>query len=563
MSATSSLQQRKERLECLKQEYTAKGWRAHHEELVKFIKPSLGRFLVTDQQTAGQKKHSEIINGKATWALRTLASGMMSGLTSPSRPWFRLTLEDDELAESGAVKAWLAQCETLLRTAINKSNLYDCLALVYLSVGCPGTAALHVEEDERRIFRGYVWPTGSYYLALGPTGEVDTCYRERTMTVGQVVQLFGLDKCRPAVREMYKSNKRDVALTIGHGIEPNPDMKSGAAGYRGKRWLSCWWDAAASNEDGFLRESGYDEFPIMAPRWEVTGEDVYGTSPSTDILGDVKALQVLEKRKAQMFDKVTNPPLMGSSQLRHQAVSLLPGAITYGDVPGAGALMQPVFRIEPQALQAVELSIREHEQRIATGLFADLWLSLTGSDVTGMTAREVQEKHEEKLLQLGPVVEKAEGELLDPLIDRCLGIMMRRGLLPEPPEELRGQNVKPEYISILAQAQKLVGITGVERLAGFVGNLAAVKADVLDKLDIDEMVDKYGEMLGVPAGVIRTDEDVAAIRAGRQQQQAQMAAQQQAATAVQGAKVLSETDTGGDNALTRLLAQYGAPKVAP
>ena len=174
-----------------------------------------------------------------------------------------------------------------------------------------------------------------------------------------------------------------------------------------------------------------------------------------------------------------------------------------------------------------------------------------------MTAREVVERHEEKMLQLGPVMERLTDELLDPLIDRTFSVLLRNGDLPPPPEELQGMELKVEYISILAQAQKLVGTSAVERLASFVGNLAGVRPEVLDKINFDEMVDQYGGMLGVPPQLIRPDEEVAKLRQARAQQAAQAQQAEAAAASVQGARVLSETDTSSDNALTRILSNLG------
>ncbi|MBL1923622.1 phage tail protein, partial [Klebsiella pneumoniae] len=93
-------------------------------------------------------------------------------------------------------------------------------------------------------------------------------------------------------------------------------------------------------------------------------------------------------------------------------------------------------------------------------------------------------------------------EFLDPFVDRTFNIMARRNLFPEPPEELQGTPLKVEYVSILAQAQKSIGISSAERFVGFVGNLAKGNPAALDKLNIDQTIDEYGNMLGVPATIV-------------------------------------------------------------
>jgi hypothetical protein len=122
--------------------------------------------------------------------------------------------------------------------------------------------------------------------------------------------------------------------------------------------------------------------------------------------------------------------------------------------------------------------------------------------------------------------------------------------------ELEGQDLKVEFVSMLAQAQRAVGLGGIDRLLGTVGGIAQLKPEVLDKLDTDQMVDAYSEMLGVDPDLIVADENVAMIRQERAQQ---MAAQQQAAAApamADTAKTMSDTDTEGKNALTDAMSMF-------
>lgn len=554
MEALTPRKQYLKRLESLRNERSS--WMPHWQELTEQFMPRRGRFVLSDRNR-GEKKNQTIINGTGVWSLRVLASGMMAGITSPARPWFRLTTPDPDLAEFGTVKQWTYIAEERIRLAFQRSNIYNGLHLVYNDLGGIGTATLHVEEDAEDLLRCYVFPVGQYSLANSAKQRVDTVFREFSMTVGQLVERFGLGRCSHLVKTAYQNGNLDQWVEVVHAIEPNRGKKHGYAGAAGMPFKSCWFEKAGDESSGFLRESGFEEFPVMAPRWMASAEDVYGSSPSMDALGDARALQVLEKRKAQAVDKIVTPPMRGPSSLATGNVSLLPGGVTLVDGVNPGQTFAPAMEVPPATVQVVGMEIREHEQRIKKALYADLWLMLSQGDTSQMTAREVAERHEEKMLQLGPVMERLQDELLDPLIDRTFGILNRNGYLPPPPEELQGQELRVEYISILAQAQKLLGTSSIERLASFTGNLAAVKPEVLDKVDFDQMVDEYGGMLGIPPSLVRTDEQVQAIRQARAEQQQQMMAMQAAQQTVQGAKVLSETDVSGDNALTRMLRNIG------
>jgi hypothetical protein len=134
-------------------------------------------------------------------------------------------------------------------------------------------------------------------------------------------------------------------------------------------------------------------------------------------------------------------------------------------------------------------------------------------------------------------------------------VMLRSGQVPPPPMELENVDLKVEYISILAQAQKMLGIATVDRFVGFVGQMAQFSPGALDKLDIDQTIDEYAEMTGVSPRIVRTDDDVAAIRQGREQQeqmQRMAAMAQPMQQAAQAASTLAGTQASPDSLLANL-----------
>lgn len=530
-------------------------WDREWKDIAKHMRPYGFRDQRADANE-GQRKGRDIINNVPLIAARTLAGGMMTGITSPARPWFRLTVEGQpQLMEVPAVKWWLSDVERGLRLAMAKSNIYSALHSVYADLGPFGVSAVLLEEDAVDGLRAYHFPIGSYVLALGSRGDVNTCIREVSMTVAQVVELFGLEACSAQVREKHKAGQLDTRVDVTHFIGPNPEYQAGVLGPRGFPVASYWWESGAAAEEGFLRKSGYEETPFMAPRWEVTGEDTYGHGPGWFALPDCRALQLLERRAAQAAEKIVAPPMSAPTAAITSAISLVPGAINFVDSLGQGAL-RPAVELRPETLVVFREKIREHEVRINRAFFADLWLSITQAD-TSMTAREVSERREEKLQQLGTVLEQLGEELLDPLIDRVFGLLQRAGRLPPAPEEMQGMELKVEYVSIAAAAQKVLSTTGLERIAGFAMQLASAKPDVLDKLDVDQLLDEQADALGVVPAVIRPDDAVEALR---QQREAQRARSQQLAAVQSGAEVankLAGASLENPNALTEVLRGLG------
>lgn len=524
----------------------------HWQDLSDFILPRQARFTVTDRNR-GDRKNSKIIDNTATLAVRTLSSGMMSGITSPARPWFQLRTPDPKLNEMMPVKTWLDLVRSRMQEVFLRSNLYTTLPITYSDLGVFGTHAFAVLEDDEDVIRCYPFPVGSYAIGTSHRGNVDTVYREFQMTVRQVVQQFGLEACSNSTKNLWERGNREVWVDVVHVVEPNDNYDERKAASKYKRFKSCYYEKGAEG-DKMLREAGFDEFPVMAPRWSLTGEDIYGHSPAMDALGDIRALQLEQKRKAQAIDKLVNPPMIAPSSLRNQRASLLAGDVTYVDVAQGGQGFTPAYQINPR-INELMMDIQENQGRIRRAFFEDLFLMIANDQRSNITAREIQERHEEKLLMLGPVLERLNDELLDPLIDRTFGIMLRMGLIPPPPKELEGIDLSVEYISVMAQAMKLTGITGIERLMSFAGNLAQANPAVLDKIDFDQTLDEYAAMVGVPPSIVKDDKDVEVIRAERAQQQQAMQAQEMATQAAQNAKTMSDVQITDDNAVGAMINQ--------
>ncbi len=504
-------------------------------------------------------------------------------MTSPARPWFRLTTPDPALSEFGSVKEWLHLVTQRMNTVFIKSNVYNILPLCYGDIGGFGTGAMSLEEDFQDVIRSMSFPVGSYMIANNHRNQVDVFFREFRMTVRQLLQKYGRRDPRTGkpdwsnfssqVKSYYDSNMLEAWIDVCQVIMPNEFHNPNMLGARFKKYISCHYERGSmggssnylrgNDEERFLLESGYDHFPILVPRWEVSGEDVYGTScPGFDAIGDIKQLQHGEKRGMQAIDKMVNPPLSGPTHLRNQKTSLLPGDVTYVDIREGQKGLTPIHEVNPR-IQELEMKQSQIRSRIERAFYADLFLMLANSTRRQITAREIEERHEEKLLALGPVLEQLNQDLLNPLIDNAFNIMLRQGLIPDPPEEIAGLDLKVEYISIMAQAQKAIGVGSMERFSGFVGNMGAVYPEVYDKVDADQMVDEYGDALGISPRIIRSDEKVAEIRAAkaeaqRSQQKAEMIAQGASA-----AKDLSQANLEGDSALTRLLDTAKAGQIVP
>lgn len=536
----------------------------HWRELSEYVDPRRGRFVTSDYNR-GEKRNSKIINSTATYSKRVLAAGMANGITSPARPWFRLMTPDPELMEYAPVRNWLYAVETRMRRAFSKSNLYTVMPVFYGELGTFATSAMCMLEDDQTTFRFYPYTIGSYCLAQNERLEVDTIVRDKVkMTVRQLVTMFGEKAVSTSTLDLWKRGDYERAIDVIHVVQPRIGRDLTKVDNRNMPFESVWYEAGGAGQTGelgILNESGFGSFPVLAARWEMTAEDVYGTTcPGMITLGDVKQLQHEERRKAQTIDKHVEPPMRADPSLRNQYSSILPGGVTYVESGNGREGFAPAIQTSPQAIGALRESIMTIEGRIQRGWFEDLFLQLANDTRSNTTAHEIALRHEEKLLMLGPVLERTNSEVLDKMIDRGFSIMLRRGMFPEPPEELQGEDLRVEYISVLAQAQKMVSLGAMDRFVQFAGAIATLKPQTVDKVDGDQMLDEYADALGVPPTVVVSDDAVAAKREGDAQQQQMMQAAASAQPAAQMIGALSKANMSEDTALTRMAQNLtGAP----
>lgn len=517
-------------------------WISHWREISEYQQPRVGRFVVTDRNR-GDKRANKIHDNTAIFASRTLAAGLMSGMTSPARPWFALTLDDTELAERGPVKTWLHDVSRILRAIFASSNTYRSLHTMYEELGLMGTAASLVLPDFDNVIHHYPMTTGEFALGTDYKGRVDTLTREFQMTVGQLVMDFGRENCSLAVRNLWDKGAYDTWVDVVHMIEPRRQRDVRSADAREMPFASVYLEPGADSAgEKFLRESGFRRFRALCPRWNVTGNDVYGTSPGMECLGDVKQLQHQQLRKGQAIDLKVNPPLQVPTAYKNQAMNRLPGGVMYVDQAGATGGVRSAYEVNLD-MQHLLLDIQDVRERIRSAYYADLFLMMANDTRSGVTATEVAERHEEKLLALGPVLERLHNELLSPLIDIAFDDAMEAGILPPVPPELEeGREIKVEFVSVLAQAQRMVAAQGVERLLTAVGNVAALWPEARHKINPLQVVDDLGEAYGVNPALIAPDDEAAERIAAEQQAQAQAQAMASAPAAATAAKTASEID---------------------
>ena len=509
----------------------------HYKELQQYNSPRRGRFWTADRNK-GTRRHQSIINSKGLKALKIATAGLFAGVMSPTRPWHSLATPDPDLMKFQPVKIWLEQVELQQRAIFNAGNLYTMAPTMIAELLQFGTGCMTHLDDEENLATFFAHTVGSYYVAQDHQFKVNTLVREYEMTAEQMATEFtdgkDLSNLSISVRNALDLNRFDSWYPVVHFIEPNDDFRPHNFLKEFKPFASVKYEPGEQNRDKFLSKSGFDEFPAYVPRWEVTGEDVYGTDcPGMTTLGDIKQLQIQEKRKGQAIDKMVNPPLSAPPSVRNVPISSLPGGLNIFD-GGNGQEIKSLYRIDLR-LGELKEDMDRVEGRIDDSFFVDLFLAISNMDgIQPRNELELSERNAERLLQLGPVLERMQFEFLDLLVERTFNQQLRADLLPPPPQELQGSTLKVEYISSLAQAQRAVDTRSIDALTAFQAGLLQAGLSDGKKYNGDQAVEAYSNLLGTPAKLLVPQEQVDQQRAA-EAQAAQQQAQLEMATKAAGA----------------------------
>lgn len=523
--------------------------------------PYIGCFDDTaDTTDYARRRDTNIYHSVAWQANQSFAAGVMSGLTPPSRQWFRLIWSNDTMKNHPEAGELLDKRMNILQDVLLKSNFYNAIHSSYLELAF-GQAPLAIFQDADTGVHFVPFTVGTYMMENGPDGIVDTFCTKYEMTARQLADKFGADRLPSSIRAELENGGVKTKHKLWWLVEPNRfhDRNKEVMDKYHMKYLSLYW--LEEGEKDFLDIGGFQEWPIPVARYLVTGNETYGKGPGWFAEGDSKGLQKLEKDDIIAVELGIKPPMAASATTAKQGINLTPGSYT---VVERNEPVTPLFNVNVN-LQHLQEKILDLQDRIKRAYSADLFMMLERLEYKNMTAQEVLQRKQEQLQQLGPVVQRLQFEFLRKIIERVYNILDRAGILPQPEDAelalaLSQEEVTIEYISPLAQAQKMAGMTNIEQAIAFTGQLAQFDQSVLDKIDFAKTIDSYFDMVGAPASIKRTEEEYEAIQQQKAQamaeakQQEQMAqAVQMAAPAAQAAKNITEAANDGNPALQEWL----------
>jgi len=519
-------------------------WEAEWRNVSDFLIPGRGIFQTYAKPRKRKLTSPKVINTIGEDALNVLTSGIHGGLTSPARPWFDLSWSDPNLKEIEPLKKWLQDCTKRLHTAFQSSNFYSIINSFYTEYAGFGTGSIFMGEHsnlEKTPFRFELLTAGEYSLSYGVDDRVDTYYRTILMSPYKLYHRFPKGVSKELKKRVEKNDAgiHKVSVTVLECVYPNE--------YNSKPYTQVFYELTAESqgyqsnakEKSPLEVKGFHEHPYPTARWGTIGSDIYGIGPGSRALPDIRRLQEMERAGLMATHKGIDPPLNVPARMRG-AVNTLPGGRNY--YSNVNEVISQLYQVNFDHGSAAQ-SMERVEQRIQRNFFNDIFLTAARDpNASPLRTGQVHAQEQEKMLRLGPVIERLHNELLQSIVERGFNIMLRNEMFqPLSPElaELAG-SYNISLVSPLAAAQRQMELKGITSFLGFIGQTAQFDQQVLDNVDIDEATREYADITGVPIGVLRSTKDVDQIRKARAER---AKAEQQREMAAQDAATQSQLDS--------------------
>lgn len=501
-----------------------------------------------------------IFDGTAPQANAKLASSMQAMLFPNARKAFRLAKPDDagEEYDTKEVKEWLEQTGIVGQRACDNEagGLATSLGEHFSDLGSFGTCGVaafdnYDEEDTFEVPVKYsVVDVKQACIDVGADKRINTVYVERKLTIRQIVEEYGLEKIHKKCRESYEKGNYDETVQVLHAVEPRLVRKiQGPPTTKNMPFMSMHVDMTNEYK---IEESGYTELPHKISRFIVAPNEVWGRSPAFNAMPDIIDINSLRESETVAIEKILDPPLamLDDGSAGNGTLDTSAGALNIRNLDG---WMRDSNR--PLVEQILTIgNIQWTEKRIET-LTENIWRAWYRDEINGvaeitkrMTLGEANMQNDIRMQALSGIYSRQIMELLLPLIERTMRILLGKGMLgvirgseteaamlAEDPNAkiwympqiivdrmLRGKEMwKVVFISPAARIMRNEEIFGIQKTFDYGISLSAVVPDVMDNFDTDKAMEIIQDLTGAPSEIMRSKDEIKEIRNNRAQMQAQ------------------------------------------
>lgn len=516
-------------------------------EIARHVNPNMSDWNDNPPNTHPDKKNDrkDIYDNEGFKRSNEFSDMMQSYSFGRNLDWQRTVTEDADLMENRDAAEWLQDSNLRASAVLARSRFYDEGRGFVKSWADFGTAVMFREFDEATM--RFVYNTlhlKRCFIDESRFGEVDVLFRDLWLTQAEAKNEFGEGSLPNAIRQaLGETAIRYFKFTQFILPIDRYDLDLDARAIRKKDFYSVY--IADIDKEHPIREGGYASRPFYCARWSRSLDGgVWGVdSPGMIEYSTFRQLNAERREFSGGVQLGFQPPIKATEGMRAEGVHFEPrhqhflrAGQDFTTVPVQGPF-EPVMK----DMEDLRKSIRE-------SYYTDLLKTFSAYLERVKTATEVAAIKGELAAQLAALSGRQHYEFLEPAVEDVFQTMLEYGQFRPIPESLRGQTIKVDLVSPMAQLQKrYLMLNETDEYIGRMLQAAQVSQDmsILDKIDWDGYSEVIQESYNVDVRVARDMMDVQRLRVARARAQAQAQAQ---AMAMEQAKTQAQVLAAGSKA---------------
>ena len=490
-----------------------------YDLIEQYVKPFSGEFYTKTEGENSVNWETDIFDATAISAASELGASIHGSLTPPLVKWLSIKFNKEELNEDQDSIEWLERATDLCYLALQESDFHLEINKAYRDLVSYGMAFITEESDDTGDLNFTTSPIKSSYFEEGEDGQPIRYYRLLNWNLSKIYDKFG-DDCPADILKRYTEGKVTEQEEVIFCIYKNPDFVAmpGEVQAKQREWIYKYVYKRLKTDIGEV--GGYYERPVFAPKWLENADSKFGVSPAMIAMPSILRANSAKRMELKAAEKGIDPGYQAEedailSDLDHKA-----GGLTIVKDIQRGIMAMPV----PKGFDISQLVISDERNTIRTMFHLD---DLQLKDSPAMTATETMARMELMQRVLGPTFGYLKSHLLDPIVERTFGILLRAGKFGDMPEkvaEMEGE-LDIEYLGTLARAQKRDEIDALQSYVNDIGMLMQIFPSSGDNVDFDFIARRMAASRNVPAEALHSKDEVAETREAReaaQQQQTEL-----------------------------------------
>lgn len=524
-------------------------WDQLFQDMQELVRPNSSDFTSSDPRPVGRERSTHLYDGTALWANEQLASGLHAHLTNPNERWFTLSVPNTPVNRlPRELRHWLEDVSDILFYEYGKSSSGFSPAMheAYLDLGALGTCVLLQEWNPRKGgLQFQAMPLSGCYLGEGAYHEISQVWRDEYYTTISLRDTFPDISGEDAERVAKASPMKQ--WTVTHAVFNTSDRTlPGTIPRSRKEFTSVYY---CLELEAPLSVGGFDEFPYHVGRWTKLAGEMYGRSPASTCLPDIRQVNQMVKEILSQAMFSNSPPMVLERDGFMLPLKWKPRSLIWKE-PGYNDPQMLDNRSQPMVSLEMLQDVREHILRC---FFVD-WL-VQEQKRARQTTIEVMDKRDEKLRMLAPVLGRLQSEMLDEMLVRSYNLLRRQRKLPPPP--IPGVPLQVVYISPAAKAQFGSKVLSYQR---FIEDLVALSqlppdSSIFQYLDMPELVNEFALARDASPRIVRSREAIEREQKQQKQQSEALGAVNAAPNAARALKDLAQAKSTSPDLVNQVLPQ--------